>query len=397
MHSLHAAVQEVGRTRQVRVISDAALVQKVATGGATSPTIRPIDQPPGPNLHRPIDVLHELARAGSAVLDPDLEPAQRHWATLKYLTYFAPGREQSVLRVSARGRSLRYTLRRTASEELGEAFSIALGKRWFAHHLSTVVGIRPSPTIYCINLENDLSGALMPWWQLGVPGYRPDFLLIADISRELTSVAVAGLESKGSGNAAAVPSQLRHAVQQLDSLSSTAGVSLGCAVSTVSGVDMVTSYGLQVRSNPLFLDLPKKPRSQSREGALLDALMAALADFSSSPAADRMWSLRRDPRPRAAGTDRSSFGLRVDAEDRSFEPEWSEFQTAVGSIRVGTGVAAPVVDALEAGEPARVAMTQRLPGPEDSERSEPGRVRSEPNLIISTARDASSVAIELPN
>lgn len=334
---------ELTTPRRLRVVSTDLLAADVGQGAPVQDANVKIA-----HLHSPTTVLREWAMTYSSLYNPPLAAAQRHWGVLKYLSYFDMERPEP-LAVSSVGQSLRFTMRRAASEELGEAFSIALAKRWFATKVArTFRGADPDPRVYVINLENDLPDHLVDRWKVALSpsGRRPDFLLACELTAGGGSLAVGTLESKGTGSQGNVVRQLRSAAGQVSDVHIGGVVPTGYIIDTVSGFGPLTSYALELGDAPVLLT--KRSRlhphmvGDDLEGGILADLAAALLEFVGDAEGRDRWI---SPKKRAWTASRPVPPAPVRPLSAS-----STFPFADGKVRISTGLDHDIRELLDEGE-----------------------------------------------
>lgn len=309
---------------------------------------RPILGAQGGSAHSPRTVLRDWAITYSSLYNPPLAAAQRHWGILKYLSYFDMGRPDPLY-VSPIGESLRYTMRRAASEELGEAFSIALAKRWFAAEVMfRFPSASPHPRVHVVNLENDLPDALVDDWKLGLAtaGRRPDFLLTCELSPGSGSLAVGTLESKGTGNHGNVVRQLRSAAGQVQAVEIGGTVPTGYIVDTVSGSGPVHCYALELGDGPTQLTKraklhPNISGNDLEEGILADLAAALLAFVGDAQGRDRWLSPKRRASSRVQDV--------IRGPDRPLSAS-STLPYSDGNVRITTGLDRDIRELLDEDE-----------------------------------------------
>lgn len=171
--------------------------------------------------------LLELARSSRNPKDRSVSAMHQWWAFVRYLAFF--DQSAGFLTVGAEGRAFVNNQRRVASEELGVAFSLLVGRRWMASlHGSSV----PSSVT---DIELALAGHSQRVAQLPGRTKRPDWLLTVGAPSNPMLFRNYLLESKGTAADGHANNQLVTAARQLQSISVGGVVPQGLAVSTVTG------------------------------------------------------------------------------------------------------------------------------------------------------------------
>lgn len=302
------------------------------------------------------DALLELARASRNPKDRSIAAVHQWWAFLRYLAFF--DQSASYLTVGEEGRSFVYNQRRVASEELGIAFSILVGRQWIA----SLNG--PSGPVSVTDVELALAGHSHQVAQLPGRTQRPDWLLsIGDPSNPL-KFANYLLESKGTANNIHAKKQLVTATRQLQSITVRGVAPKGLAVSTVTGSGKVRYMAVDPGDNPEFIEIdPEAIVARVREGQKLPKTgkvdldieyltnasaywsLVSLADFARNTEA--LQQLETSPRPIE---DMSGSAIREHSTDLGFvdgvERSWN---TPEGRLSIIVGVQSGMNQELERG------------------------------------------------
>lgn len=230
------------------------------------------------------DALLELARASRNPKYRSVAAIHQWWAFVRYLAFF--DQSAGFLTIGEEGRSFVYNQRRVASEELGVAFSILVGRRWIA----SLNG--PSGPVSVTDVELALAGHSHHVAQLTGRTQRPDWLLsIGDPSHPL-KFANYLLESKGTANNTHAKNQLVTATRQLHSITVSGVVPKGLAVSTVTGSGKVRYMAVDPGDDPEFIEVdPEAIDARVREGQKLPKTGKVDVDIEYLTNASAYWSL----------------------------------------------------------------------------------------------------------
>ncbi|WP_155290318.1 hypothetical protein [Rhodococcoides fascians] len=205
-----------------------------------------------PALDSPMKVtvasaLLELARASRNPKDRSVSAIHQWWAFVRYLAFF--DQSAGFLTVGAEGRAFINNQRRVASEELGVAFSLLVGRRWMASLHGSYV---PSSVT---DIELALAGHSQQVAQLPGRTKRPDWLLTVGAPANPMLFANYLLESKGTAADNHANIQLAAAARQLQSVSVGGVVPQGLAVSTVTGKGKVRYVAVDPGQEPEFFEI----------------------------------------------------------------------------------------------------------------------------------------------
>lgn len=206
-----------------------------------------------------VQALLELARASRTPKDRSVAAIYEWWAFLRYLAFF--DQERGYLTVGPEGRAFINNQRRVASEELGVAFSLLVGRRWIdLNHGATCA---TSVT----DVELALAGHLPNVAQLPGRTMRPDWLLTVHPRNSPLQVFNYMLESKGTASNGHVPQQLARGVQQLTAVTVDGATPPGLAVSTVTGKGRVRYFALDPEAEREVVNIdPDRIVQIAREG-----------------------------------------------------------------------------------------------------------------------------------
>lgn len=237
----------------------ASEVNLINRGHPDAKTCTPVPGLDVPLRVRAADALLELARASRNPKDRSVAAAYQWWAFLRYLGYFE--RSRGYLTVSAEGRSFINNQRRVASEELGVAFSLLVGRRWadVRHGSPCLTSV--------IDVELALAGHLPGVAQLPGRTRRPDWILAVRDPAAPLRVTTYLLESKGTAGDAHARRQLARAARQLTAVSIGGVVPKGLAVSTVSGKGRIRYLALDPGEEPDPVEIdPEALATVAQEG-----------------------------------------------------------------------------------------------------------------------------------
>lgn len=202
-------------------------------------------------------ILHEFAVIYGPSVSPGAARLSAFWGILKYLDAFtiSTTNNQNFLGLSENAQLASHNQRRVMSEELGVAFSIHQGKRWFADLLTQETGDVVHPKeIQVLDIEEIFTSAVQLPFQgtlhhrrittNGLSQKRPDYLLTWPGAENTgTSVRAALLESKGSSKMDSSRKQLSGALEQINGLLLDTEHPPGLAVSTAAvkqGGELIT-------------------------------------------------------------------------------------------------------------------------------------------------------------
>lgn len=302
--------------------------------------------------------LLELARASRNPKDHSVSAIHQWWAFLRYLAFF--DQSGGYLTVGTEGREFVNNQRRVASEELGVAFSILVGRRWIASlHGSSV----PSSVT---DIELALAGHSHRVAQLPGRTKRPDWLVTVGAGPS-TPFLFANylLESKGTATDGHAKNQLVTAARQLRSISVGGVVPRGLAVSTVTGKGRVRYVAVDPGEEQGFVEidpeamialvrsrqmLPKGGRVDLSAEVIAHASvywsLVGLADFARNATALRRLDVDARPIDDLAGNavrEYPSAAGPVDGLERIWEhPE--------GRVSIVVGVQSEINQQLERGD-----------------------------------------------
>lgn len=178
---------------------------------------------------RPIDALHQLAKATRPLIPDDVYHWYRHWAWLRYLGIFDVS--GANLGLSAAGLRVRANQRRVMSEEVGVGFGILVAEQWCRHLGATgpITVVDVDLALYEGRMWVELHAG-----RLRVGGRQPDYLMVYPDPSNPQAVTFKTVECKNTASAANVTGQLARAATQLASLSLGGSPPQGIAVDTIS-------------------------------------------------------------------------------------------------------------------------------------------------------------------
>lgn len=255
---------------------------------------------------KPVSALLELARASRNPKDRSVSAIHQWWAFVRYLAFF--DQSAGFLTVGAEGREFKNNQRRVASEELGVAFSLLVGRRWIASLHGSHVPLSVT------DIELALAGHSQQVAQLPGRTKRPDWLLTVGVPTNPMLFGNYLLESKGTAADYHANNQLVTAARQLESVSVGGVVPRGLAVSTVTGKGKVRYVAVDPGQEPQFFEIDpeaivalvrgeqKNPKSGKVDldleyltSASVYWSLVSIADFARNTSA--LQRLKMNPRP----------------------------------------------------------------------------------------------------
>lgn len=286
---------------------------------------------------RPVDALHQLARATRPMVQQEVFDQYVQWAMLRYLGFFdlSPrlGRGRR-LKVSDAGTRIVGNQRRVTSEDMGIGFGVLLARRWFARAQTFNTAISVVDIDVALRTGFTVAGRGRRAVR-GVAKNRPDYLLISNAGGRRYMLRV--LECKGSKSKSGAREQLVKAVIQLEGVTVSGRVPIGLAVSTITADEevsylaidpddagspdeeptyLVTGRSIQNASDFLLSDAAIDVPIAVLASAALSASWAQLAEFSGNQVAAQRWST-------------AAMKLRADR----LQPIRTELETRYGTAR----------------------------------------------------------------
>lgn len=242
-----------------------------------------------PALNSPMEVtaasaLLELARASRTPKDRSVSAIYQWWSFLRYLTFFEES--SGFLTVSAEGRAFVNNQRRVASEELGVAFSLLVGRRW----MTSLHG--PRVPVSVTDIELALAGHSHQVAQFPGRSKRPDWLLTVGAPSNPLLFRNYLLESKGTATDGHAKNQLVTAARQLESVTVGGVPPKGLAVSTVTGKGNVQYVAVDPGQETEFVEVdPEAMVTSVRAGQRLPTRAKVDLTGEYLASASTYWSL----------------------------------------------------------------------------------------------------------